>query len=72
MDTRTVVINNISCNHCVHTIEREIGEIKGVQTVKADLPTKIVTIIWEGPATWDQIAGTLTEIEYPPSELKQP
>ena len=70
METKTFVVPNISCGHCVHTIENEVGDLQGVQSVKADEKSKQVTIQWDKPATWTQIVSTLTEIEYPPEEIK--
>jgi copper chaperone len=35
MSTITYVVPNISCGHCVHTIEMELGDLAGVQSVKA-------------------------------------
>jgi copper chaperone len=70
MESKTVVVPNISCAHCVHTIESEVGELTGVESVKADEQTKIVTINWHDPANWAQIKQTLTEIDYPPAETQ--
>lgn len=67
MTTKTVVVPGISCSHCTHTIESELAEVKGVQSVKADLASKKVTIAFDAPATWDQIVETLEEINYPPA-----
>ena len=41
-NTQTVTFNipNISCNHCVHTINMELSELEGVVSVSADLDTK--------------------------------
>ncbi len=58
-------IPNISCDHCVHTINMEVGELKGVQSVKANANTKQVTILFDPPATEDQIKRLLVEINYP-------
>lgn len=67
MATKTFKVPNISCGHCVMTIEREVGELAGVTAVKADQATKMVTVKWnEPPANWDAIRGLLTEINYPP------
>lgn len=33
--TKDIVVENISCGHCVATIEREIGEIAGVEDLGA-------------------------------------
>jgi len=70
VETRTFSVPNISCGHCVHTIESEVGELQGVESVKADEHTRIVTIKWSDPATWSQIKNTLTEIDYPPAEAQ--
>jgi copper chaperone len=65
MEKTTLSIPNISCGHCVMTIQREIGEISGVSEVKGDVESKQVTISWEAPASLEKIKGTLKEINYP-------
>ena len=69
MESKTFVVPNISCGHCVHTIESEVRELPGVQMVKADEKSKKVTIEWGDPATWQKIESTLKEIDYPPAEV---
>ncbi len=71
MTSKTFTVPNISCGHCTHTIEMEVGELAGVTSVKAVEDTKQVTIAWEDPATWEKIAATLQEINYPPEGLIQ-
>jgi copper chaperone CopZ len=67
MATKTVTIPNINCGHCTSTIEREIAELEGVKSVKAEIDSKQVTVEWqEPPVTWSQIADLLQEIGYPP------
>ncbi len=67
MATRTFRVPNISCGHCVMTIQREVGELAGVTAVKADLASKMVTVEWkEPPASWTAIRALLEEINYPP------
>ena len=70
-ETKTFTVPNISCEHCVRSIKNEVSEIAGVTAVQADEKTKVVTVAWDAPATWDQIKAMLTEIEYPPQELIQ-
>lgn len=70
METKTVHVPNIGCNGCVRTIQNEVSLIPGVKSVKADLPTKMVTVTWEGGATWDAIKAKLVEIDYAPEEQK--
>ena len=67
MTTKTVTVPNISCGHCVMTIQREVGEVEGVAEVKAEQDTKQVTISWDPDATdWVVIEDTMKEINYPP------
>lgn len=67
MTTKTFKVPNISCGHCVMTIQREVGEMEGIVSVKAEEATKMVTVEWnEPPATWNAIKSLLQEISYPP------
>ena len=69
MESKTFVVPNISCGHCTHTIEMELGDLAGVSSVKAEIDSKKVTIAWEHPATWEKINTFLHEINYPPEQL---
>ncbi|MEZ4557130.1 MAG: cation transporter [Caldilineaceae bacterium] len=53
MNTKTFVVPNISCGHCTHTIENEVGDLAGVSSVRTVEETKEVTVAWGLPATWD-------------------
>ena len=66
MTTVTYSIPNISCNHCVHTVKTEIGEIQGVSSVEADAVSKQATVTFNPPATEEEIKSVLNEINYPP------
>lgn len=61
----TYSIPNISCNHCVHTIKMEVSELAGVTEVFADADNKQATIIFDPPATEEQIKRLMEEINYP-------
>jgi copper chaperone len=65
MTTVKYSVPNISCMHCVHTIQTEVADVKGVQSVKADVSTKMVEILFDAPASEDQIKALLAEINYP-------
>lgn len=71
MSSKTFVVPNISCGHCVHTVEMEVGDIAGVKSVSADEQSKRVTVEWEEPASWEQIESLLREINYPPADAIQ-
>ena len=66
MESKAVKVPNLSCGHCANTIRREVGELEGVVSVSVDIDTKLVTIEWGDPASWDAIEGLLREINYPP------
>lgn len=67
MTTVEYQVPNISCGHCVHTIQMELGDLEGVQVVKADPSDRSVHVEFDDPATEDQIVALLTEINYPPA-----
>jgi copper chaperone len=65
MTSVTYNVPAIHCEHCTHTIELEVGELAGVQSVQADLATKNVKIAFDAPASEARIQALLAEIEYP-------
>ena len=67
MTELTFKVLNISCSHCVHTIQTELGALAGVKSVEARVDTHDVTVAFEPPATKAQIEATLAEIDYPVS-----
>jgi copper chaperone len=63
-----VITPDMSCGHCVASIEQEVGSIAGVQSVKADLPTKKVSISFDPRiVTVPVIEAVLDEAGYPVS-----
>ena len=69
MTTVTYTVPAISCGHCTHTIETEVGELQGVQSVKAAVDTKKVEITFDTPANEAVIKALLAEINYPAEGL---
>ncbi|HJQ13918.1 MAG TPA: heavy-metal-associated domain-containing protein [Anaerolineales bacterium] len=69
MTTVTYTIPAIHCGHCIHTIEMEVGELQGVQSVKADEASKKVVISFDLPASEEKIKSLLAEINYPAEGL---
>lgn len=68
MTSKTVTVPNISCGHCVMTIQREVSELAGVESVKAEQDSKQVTVSWDPNATdWAAIEDLMKEINYPPA-----
>jgi copper chaperone len=59
MTTITYNVPAIHCGHCTHTIEMEVGELQGVQNVKANLETKKVQITFDASASEEKIKALL-------------
>jgi len=69
MKTVNYNVPNISCGHCVNTIQMEVGELEGVQSVIASNETKKVEVTFDAPATEEQIVALMKEINYAPDGL---
>ena len=65
MTTVKYSVPNISCGHCVNTIQTEVADLAGVEQVLASPATKDVSITFDTPATEEQIIALLEEINYP-------
>lgn len=65
MSEKKFHIPNITCGHCVRTIQNELMEIAGVKQVSGDPAEKSVAVEWESPANEDAIRKILKEINYP-------
>jgi copper chaperone len=69
MQTKNFTVPNISCGHCTMRIEKTLNALDGVASVKAEIPTKAVTVEWDESQTgWDDIKVALEKIGYPPEE----
>lgn len=58
----------MSCDHCVRTLETELGELEGVHSVSADLSNKSLSITIDDSISWDTVLDLLEEINYPPAD----
>lgn len=67
MDTVTLDIPNISCNHCIMTVKRETGFVQGAEFVSADLDGKKVVVKVESQDVLKSLKETLSEAGYPPN-----
>ena len=67
MTVKTYTVPNISCGHCVMTIERELKFVDGVQSVRANEATKAVLVEVDSEAVLPAVEAMLDEIGYPAS-----
>ena len=68
MSSKVYSVPNISCRHCVATIERELGAVQGVESVQGELETKQVTVSYDDEAVLARVEEVLQEIGYPPAK----
>jgi copper chaperone len=47
-ETVTYTVPAIHCEHCAMSIREEVSEVAGVESVKVDLESKIVTVAGSG------------------------
>lgn len=66
MEKKSFKVPNIGCNGCVNAVQGELGDLEGVKSAVAVLDTKMVTVEYDAPASWEKIVATLTEIDYAP------
>jgi copper chaperone CopZ len=48
MEELTYTVSGMSCGHCKAAVEGEVGRVPGVESVEADLDTKLVLVRGEG------------------------
>lgn len=65
MTTKTYSVPDISCGHCTATIERELKTVAGLESVKAELDSKQVTVEVQSDDVLAEVEKMLEEIGYP-------
>ena len=68
MQSKTFKVPNVGCDGCVNTIKNEVSELSGVKSVSGMVDSKMISVEWDTPASWDVIKAKLVEIEYPPTD----
>lgn len=66
-------VPDISCEHCVKTINSALGALAGVETVSTDIPTKSVQLRYDSARlSLQQIEETLDDAGYTISQEPAP
>ncbi|HHY57250.1 MAG TPA: heavy-metal-associated domain-containing protein [Chloroflexi bacterium] len=65
MITKTYSVPDISCGHCTATIERELKLVDGLESVQAELDSKLVTVEVQSEDVLAEVEKMLEEIGYP-------
>lgn len=64
MSSRTYVVPDVSCQHCVAAITEEVAKVPGVVEVDVDLARKRVTVRDDGSASDAAIRAGIAEAGY--------
>lgn len=66
MTKATLVVPDISCEHCEHAITEALTPVAGIQTVRVDIPAHRVELAYdESSVTIDDVKKILAEEDYP-------
>jgi copper chaperone len=58
---RTYKVPDVSCEHCVNAITKELTQIDGVSVVNVDLDSKKVTVVADDSVAEQQIRDGIDE-----------
>ena len=66
-------VPDVSCQHCVNTINSALGALPGVETVSTDIPTKSVRLHYRtSQLSIEQIEAALDDIGYTVAHQSRP
>jgi copper chaperone len=57
-------VTGMSCEHCVHAVSSEVGQLPGVRDVSVDLSTGTVTVTSEQPLDDAAMRSAVDEAGY--------
>lgn len=61
----TLSVPDVSCEHCVKTINGALGAVEGVEQVNVDIPTKTVSLTYDAnQVEMEKIEEVLDEAGY--------
>jgi copper chaperone len=62
--TATYTVTGMTCDHCVRSVQEELGEIVGVTCVDVDLGSGAVTVTSAGPVDDGDVRAAVEEAGY--------
>jgi len=65
MLTQKYNVPDMSCSHCVMTIQKKLKELQGLRKVEANENTKTVVVEVESPNVLKEVEKVMEEIGYP-------
>ncbi|USK67291.1 copper chaperone CopZ [Peribacillus frigoritolerans] len=65
MEKMTLNVKGMSCGHCINSIEGNVGELSGVTTVKVNLDSETVSVVFNpNEVSIDKIKETIDDQGY--------
>ena len=64
MSTRTYTVVGMSCDHCVRSVQEEVGHVTGVSSVDVDLASGAVTVTADGEIDDELVRAAVEEAGY--------
>jgi len=65
MTVHTLLVDGMTCGHCVETVSKAVGELTGVQSVSVNLDTKEVSVdLKEGEISLETISAKISEVGF--------
>lgn len=64
METSTLTVVGMTCDHCVGAVKAEVAKIEGVTAVEVDLATGQVTVRSDGPLDPGTLSAAVDEAGY--------
>ncbi len=64
-ETTVLIVEGMSCGHCVASVNKAVGALQGVYTVNVDLPSKKVTVHYDAEiVSLENIKGAIEDQGY--------
>jgi copper chaperone len=60
----TYVVTGMTCEHCVRSVQEEVGEVAGVAGVEVDLASGAVTVTGDRPIDDAAVRAAVEEAGY--------
>ncbi len=64
MTTTTYAVRGMTCEHCVRSVEEEVGAVAGVTAARAELDTGALTITSDGELDPTAVAAAVEAAGY--------
>lgn len=65
METKTIKVRGMSCQHCVNAIKQNVGKVPGVDNVDVSLQAGTVTVSYDAEKTnMEAIEGAIAGAGY--------